>query len=81
VRSRHLRADDHQRTRRDGLGTAPEVFTNACDAWLDPDDVIGLKLFGRPASDFEAIEKMRPTHAPFVAQPNAAIRAMSRAAQ
>ncbi len=54
------------------FGTAPEVFTERLDAWLGPDDVIGLNCSVGPQAILEAIEKMRPhTTRRLSAQPNA----------
>ncbi|NOT62175.1 MAG: bifunctional homocysteine S-methyltransferase/methylenetetrahydrofolate reductase [Acidobacteria bacterium] len=53
-------------------GTAPEVFTERLDAWLGPDDVIGLNCSVGPQTILEAIEKMRQvTTRRLSAQPNA----------
>jgi homocysteine S-methyltransferase len=54
------------------FGTAPEVFTERLDAWLGPDDVIGLNCSVGPQIILEAIEKMRQhTTRRLSAQPNA----------
>lgn len=54
------------------FGTAPEVFTERLDAWLGPDDVIGLNCSVGPQAILEAVEKMRPhTTRRLSAQPNA----------
>ena len=53
-------------------GTAPEVFTERLDAWLGPDDIIGLNCSVGPQTILEAIEKMRQvTTRRLSAQPNA----------
>lgn len=54
------------------FGTAPEVFTERLDAWLGPDDIIGLNCSVGPQTILEAVEKMRPhTARRLSAQPNA----------
>ncbi|MBI1760752.1 MAG: bifunctional homocysteine S-methyltransferase/methylenetetrahydrofolate reductase [Acidobacteria bacterium] len=54
------------------FGTAPEVFTERLDAWLGPDDIIGLNCSVGPQTILEAVEKMRPhTTRRLSAQPNA----------
>lgn len=65
--------NDHGAT---AFGTAPEIFTQRLDQWLNRDgsDVIGLNCSVGPQGILEAIEKMRPhTTRRLVAQPNAGL--------
>jgi methionine synthase I (cobalamin-dependent)/5,10-methylenetetrahydrofolate reductase len=65
--------NDHGET---AYGTAPEIFTQRLDQWLNKEegDIIGLNCSVGPQIILEAIEKMRPlTTRRLSAQPNAGL--------